>query len=518
MQVTEIKLSPSNAGNPIRLAAYCRVSSSSEDQLHSYAAQIRRYSEYAREHPEYELVDIYADEGLTGTSIQNRDEMLRLIRDCQKGKIDRIITKSVSRFARNTMELLETIRALKEYGVSVFFEEQGIDTNQLNSEMIVTFPGMAAQQESMEMSGRIRWSYRKRMESGDFITCSPPYGYDLVEGNLVIKDDEASIIQRIFEMYLTGMGKQSIANRLNQDHVPRRPGEGRWFVSTIHYILNNERYIGDALLQKKYTTDTLPYKQKVNKGLRPQYYVENSHPSIINREVYQKAQEQQKRKATPPPHLAATHLLSRLLFCPECGRAFRKIVSRGTVYWICNGKASGETNCQRRLVTEKAVYAAFSRLTEKLADSSTIILGGLISQLETLHARFNGGLSRANEIDKEIRDLAAQNHVLTIMNKSGAFTPEEYEKKAFEISTQLKALRQERRKLISEDEDIEQIIELKELSELLDSCHPEAFDESLFKKIVERIIVNDNTSLTFHLIGGLKLTENIAPKERCKTK
>lgn len=168
MKITEITTVKQQITTKIRLAAYCRVSSDSADQLHSFAAQIRYYSEYTAKHPEYELVDIYADEGLTGTEMKKRDELNRLIRDCKKGLIDRIIVKSVSRFARNTEELLVTLRMLTDLGVSVYFEEQGIDSSKLNMEMIVTFPGMAAQQESVNISGNMRWSYQKRMQSGEF--------------------------------------------------------------------------------------------------------------------------------------------------------------------------------------------------------------------------------------------------------------------------------------------------------------------------------------------------------------
>ena len=168
MQITEIAAERKQNTNDIRLAAYCRVSSDSTDQLHSFATQIRYYKDYEKKHPQYKLIDIYADEGLTGTDIKKRDEQNRLIRDCKKGKIDRIIVKSVSRFARNTRELLVTLRMLKEIGVSVYFEEQGIDTDKINMEMIVAFPGMAAQQESETISGNMRWSYQKRIGSGEF--------------------------------------------------------------------------------------------------------------------------------------------------------------------------------------------------------------------------------------------------------------------------------------------------------------------------------------------------------------
>lgn len=197
MNVIDITSELQTANSKIRLAAYCRVSSDSADQLHSFASQIRYYKDYERKNPRYQLVDIYADEGITGTSMVKRDEFNRMIRDCKKGKIDRIIVKSVSRFARNTQELLTAVRMLKEIGVSVCFEEQGIDTDKLNIEMILTFPGMAAQQESESISGNMRWSYHKRMESGEFNTCKPPYGYDSESCKLIIPIGDDDLIAAV---------------------------------------------------------------------------------------------------------------------------------------------------------------------------------------------------------------------------------------------------------------------------------------------------------------------------------
>lgn len=242
-----------------------------------------------------------ADEGTSGLSMEKRAELQRLLRDCKRGKIDRIIVKSVSRFARNTSELLTALRFLKEVGVSVFFEEQSIDSDKLNSEMILTFPGMAAQQESVAISGNMRWSYKKRMESGEFNCCAPAYGFALADGKLIVNEAEASVIRCIFDRFLRGLGKQTIANQLNAENVPRRESK-KWYAFTIHYILNNERYMGDALLQKFYTTDTLPFRELKNKGQRQQYYVSDANPPIVSRETYQAAQElqaeRQKKEST----------------------------------------------------------------------------------------------------------------------------------------------------------------------------------------------------------------------------
>ena len=282
MKSTEILIKP-NKEVKKRIAAYCRVSTDSMDQKNSFITQIKYYSNYVKTHPQYELVDIYADEGITGTSIKKRDEFKRMLNDCQKGKIDRIVTKSVSRFARNANELISAIRMLKEMDISVLFEEQGIDTDKINVEMLVTLPALSAQQESQNISDNVRWSYKKRMESGQYNTSCPAYGFRMINGELRINEDEAEVVRRIFDLYLQGYGKQSIANILNKEN----PDSSRkWYVYGIDYILNNERYMGDAVLQKKYTTETLPFTRKRNRGEKTQYYVENSNVPIISKEIF----------------------------------------------------------------------------------------------------------------------------------------------------------------------------------------------------------------------------------------
>ena len=369
MSITDITAEKQGREGLIRLAAYCRVSSNSDDQLHSFASQIRYYSEYTKKHPEYLLVDIYADEGLSGTDMTKRDEQNRMIRDCKKGKIDRIIVKSVSRFARNTEELLVTLRLLKGLNVSVYFEEQGIDTEKLNMEMIVTFPGMAAQQESVSISENVRWSYRKRMQSGEFNSTNPAYGFKLVGGQLIPEEQEANVVQRIFTLYLQGKDSQEIANLLNEEGVSRGFGKGKWYGVTIRYILRNERYMGDALLQKTFTSTTLPFRKLMNKGQKPQYYVENSNPPIVSRDVFYAAQELLNKRKRPNHQQKARHVLSCKLFCPECGRAFRRQVVNGVAYWICEGKASSVTKCKSRRVREAMVYDAFTHMLEKLQNN-----------------------------------------------------------------------------------------------------------------------------------------------------
>ena len=234
----------------LRIAAYCRVSTDSSDQEHSFAAQVKYYSEMIEKLDDAILVDIYADEGISGRGTAKRDDFKRLIADCKKGKIDRIITKSVSRFARNTVDCLETVRMLSKLGVTVCFEKEHIDTAHMTSEVILALSGTQAQDESFSHGNNMRWSYTNAMKSGNFLGTIAAYGYTLINrGTVIINEEEAQVVRLIKDLYLSGMGLQKIAKHLNATGVMRRYGKP-WNATAVKYVLTNERYIGDALLQK----------------------------------------------------------------------------------------------------------------------------------------------------------------------------------------------------------------------------------------------------------------------------
>lgn len=518
MNTTEIQNNNTEKNKIIRLAAYCRVSSNSEDQLNSFASQIQYYKNYEKTHPEYYLVDIYADEGITGTSTDKRDEFNRLILDCKKGKIDRIIAKSVSRFSRNTNELLITLRILKELEVSVYFEEQGIDTDKMNMEMIVTFPGMAAQQESVTLSENVRWSYQKRMQSGEYIPRNPAYGFNLVNGKLEINEDEANIIRRIFNLYLNGYGLQRITQNLNDSGVLNRKGK-QWHQMSIKYILSNERYMGDALLQKNYTTDTVPFLEVKNKGERPQYYVENSNPAIVSKETYNTVQLLRKQRAEQSYHKKNAYPLSNMIHCPYCGNSFRRLVTRNKAYWLCASKASGKTECKSIRLREIYVYETFTNMMWKLKKYQKELIENFIHQLEIVKSRNSQLQEQIRTIDKSIADFSAQNFIITKLHTKGILNISDYTLKASDINEKISKLRQRRRKLLSEDENDEILETVKYLNYLIDNYESSTdFDNELFNEIVKSITAVDNSKITFNLIGGIKLTEEISEEGRCKSK
>lgn len=283
----------------------------------------------------------------------------------------------------------------------------------------------------------------------------------------------------------------------------------------MNYVINNERYMGDALLQKKYTTDTLPFRKKRNRGEKPQYYVENSNPPIISRETYQAAQELQKSRNVSHKRESG-YPLTGILRCPDCGRSFRRLLLNGTAYWLCSGKASGTTDCQSRRVRENAVYDTFCLMADKLAAHRQDLLGAFIHQLELVQSRNVENQERIRQIDKQIADLSAQNLVVARLHTNGVLNATDFAAQSSVISNKINTLRLDRKKALAEDEDDELIYTLKSLDDGLEKYVPGTpFDQQLFEQIVQSITVMDNAWLTFHLIGGLALTEIIPEKVRC---
>ena len=272
-RVITIPAANQETARKLRVAAYARVSSNSEDQKHSFTAQNAYFSKLITDNPDWELADIYADQGITGTSIDKRDDFLRMMEDCRKGRIDRILVKSSSRFARNTKESLEAVRELAALGVSVYFEEQNIDTAQVSGEVLIAMFAALAQRESEAISERMRWSYRTRIDKGRFSTNKAPFGYMLADGRLEINTEEAEVVKEIFDMSLQGESISDIAKRVSKMDIPTRDKTSYWQESSILYILHNEKYAGDCLLQKTYTAQELPRFRKRNLGKYRQVFV-----------------------------------------------------------------------------------------------------------------------------------------------------------------------------------------------------------------------------------------------------
>ncbi len=379
--VSLFRTAPLNSGAKKRVAGYARVSTDNEEQLTSYEAQVDYYTNHIRSNPEWEFVDVYTDEGISATSTKRRDGFNRMVQDALGGKIDLIVTKSISRFARNTVDSLVTIRKLKEKGVEVYFEKENIWTLDSKGELLITIMSSLAQEESRSLSENVTWGQRKRFSDGKV---SMPYarflGYDKGEDNTPqINEKEAAVVRLIYSLYLEGYTPHTIAKRLTADGIPSPGGKDRWMSGTVKSILTNEKYKGDALLQKRYTVDFLTKKMKANEGEVPQYYVENSHPAIISPEVFDMVQAEMKRRKLAPNRHSGTGMFASRIICGQCGGYYGSKVwhstdkYRRTIYQ-CNNKFKGDEKCGTPHLDEETIKRLFMTAVNKLlADRDEIL-------------------------------------------------------------------------------------------------------------------------------------------------
>ena len=319
-----------------RVAAYARVSSGKDAMLHSLSAQVSYYSDYIQKHREWQFAGVYADEALTGTK-DDRAEFQRLLNDCRDGKIDMVITKSISRFARNTVTMLETLRELKLINVDVFFEKENIHSISGDGELMLTILASFAQAESLSVSENCKWRIRKRFQAGEIANLRFMYGYNIKKGEITVDHKEAEIVRMIFADYISGMGCEKIARKLNALGI-RTIRNNDWNDKRVADIIRNEKYTGSALLQKKYVTDHLSKKLVANKGRLPKYYAEGTHEPIIDQETFRKAQEimaERRARNGERAKPANKYPFTGMIKCPRCGRNYRRVVSRGRVFWNC---------------------------------------------------------------------------------------------------------------------------------------------------------------------------------------
>ncbi len=364
-----------------RVAAYARVSTNTEEQLTSYEAQVDYYTRYIQSKDEWEYVKVYTDEGISATSTKKRDGFNDMVNDALAGKIDLIITKSVSRFARNTVDTLTTVRKLKEKGVEVYFEKENIYTLDSKGELLITIMSSLAQEESRSISENVTWGQRKRFADGKV---SLPYkrflGYKKgPDGLPVIVEEEAEIVRLIYRLFLYGKSPSFIASMLTDEGILTPGGKANWRPNGVISILTNEKYKGDAILQKKFTVDFLTKKQKVNEGEVPQYYVANSHPAIIEPEIFDLVQYELKQRKESGRWTSSAHCFSGKIFCGECGGLYgSKVWHSNSQYrrmvWQCNEKHRGGEKCRVTHLTDEQIQAAFLAAFNRLLDSKAEIL------------------------------------------------------------------------------------------------------------------------------------------------
>jgi len=375
-----IRTIPAAAAKPTRLrvAAYARVSSDKDAMLNSLANQVSKYSRMIQSEPEWEYVGVYADEGITGTKA-DRPEFVRLLDDCRQGKVDMIITKSISRFARNTVTLLSTVRELKSLGIDIFFEENNLHSLTAEGEVLLTILSSFAQAESLSVSENQKWRIRTAYQRGEIMNWRFMYGYDIRKGSIEIDEDEAAIVREIFARVIDGESFRGICKDLNERGICHTFG-GKWSTSFLHYVLSNEKYAGDALLQKTYVNNHLDKKTIRNQGELPRYYVEGTHPAIIDRETFDAVQVILNRlKAKARTRKRPTQCeFTGIIICPRCNKAYRHVTSNGSTGWNCaTYMAEGKAKCHGKKIpdtTLRNVVTELLGLTEYDADAFSALV------------------------------------------------------------------------------------------------------------------------------------------------
>ena len=515
----------------IRVAAYCRVSTKQEEQLNSYEVQRKAYTEKINGKPKWTLVDIFADRGITGTSVKKRDEFNRMIRMCRRGKIDLILTKSISRFARNTVDCLKYVRLLRELNVDVFFEEQGLHSIDPGAEFYITIYGSIAQSESENISANVKWGKAQSAKEGKVTFHYKNFlGYRKgADGTPEIIPEQAEIVKLIYAQFLAGASLGGIASHLTAQGIPTPAGKETWTGSTIRSILSNEKYQGDAILNKTYIVDCLSRKVKVNHGERPKYYVEHNHPAIIDAATFGRVQEELARRAgkrrvkqvgtkTEQGKYSGKYALTELLICGECGTPYRRCTwtagGRKRIVWRCINRLDyGKKYCHTSPSIEEGVlHEAIMEAIRKTAMQNTAVLS-------TLKLHIGMGLDEAIGDDRSLNIQVRMAEIDTEFKRMLRAVSADM-KDASVNEERMTALMLEKRRLEAELEQCAAARQkrahaqsrLDEIGTILDglSNHPMTFDDQLVRQILECVVVESKEKIRVVFVGGLEVEEALS--------
>jgi len=530
--VTKIEANPllskkTNENTLLRVAAYARVSTDSEDQIESYKAQVAHYSEAIAKNPRWRFVEIYADEGITGTQAKKRKNFMRMIRDCEKGKIDLILTKSIARFARNTVDSLRYIRDLKAHGVSVFFEEQNINSMDVDSEMMIGFHSVLAQAESENISANVRWGIQQRMKSGTFAFRYNILGYRKGEnGEPEIVPEEAEAIKTIFKKFLDGDSVDQIKSFLESNEIKAKNGKIIWSKQAIYNILENERYTGDMLLQKTYIENCLTKKVKKNRGEMAKYLIVNNHPAIIDKTTFKYAQMEiahrsnkrsvSDKNITGKGKYSGKYALTDLVVCGECGSPYRRRT------WTKNGKNKKVWRCLSRVehgtkfcknsinVDEAKLYDAINRAVKKALNYKEVL--SLITANISYGATGDEQALDIYAIEQEIKTLTETSADYIKIMSATEGSKERYITEIKKINEKITILRgqlQQAKDIISANEF--QKSKLDEMKvEIAELCNNSDFTtNNEIRRIIEYIRVMGEEKIIIVLKNGIQIEEEL---------
>ncbi|WP_225358505.1 recombinase family protein [Ligilactobacillus salivarius] len=481
----------------LRAAAYCRVSTEYEEQNSSYQTQVSHYTNYILNHDGWDLVNVYADDGISGTNTKKREQFNQMIEDCMAGKIDLIITKSISRFARNTLDCLHYIRQLKEKNIAVYFEKENIKTTDAKGEVLLTIMASLAQQESQSLSQNVKLGLQYRYQQGKVMVNHNWFlGYTKdEEGHLIVDPEQAKIVKRIYYEYLEGYSCKQIARRLTTDGIPNGAGNTKWGDSNIASILKNEKYIGDALLQKSYTIDFLTKKRIRNQGIMPQYYIKDDHEAIIPKDLFRRVQEERKRRRAgikvpcgKTRHYNNRTCFSLKVFCGRCGDIYHRVAynysdeNGQVVKWLCmTGHDHDLVTCHGRAISERQLKEVCLRAFNKIIEPNKEFQAKLQNNIR--HAINQVNEEQATKLDRELDRLQ-----ILLINQ----TPpsKDYDK----ISDEFNRIQQQRDELqLTLDRQNEVVQKNVNLQNFIDinSKQLNEFDEHLVRQLIKKITIQE---------------------------
>lgn len=498
----------------IKVAAYCRVSTDSDAQLESLEAQKTHYENYITSRDDWEFAGLYYDEGITGTKKDKRPELLRLIDDCKAGKVDFIVTKSISRFSRNTTDCLELVRKLLSLHIPIFFEKENINTGSMESELFLAILSSMAEGESVSISENSKWSIQKRFENGTFKCSYPPYGYDWDGEQMLVNPEQAAVVKEIFAALLSGKGTHAIAEDLNLRGVPSKRG-GRWMATTIRGMLSNEKYVDDCLFQKTYSDSQ--FVRHTNHGEQAQYMVRDHHEPIISREDFEAAQAFVKQRASEKGGIKGTekyqnrYVFSGKIICGECGGTFKRRIHNCTGYkyaaWCCNTHIEDKSKCHMLFVKDEALKLAFITMMNKLIFSHRMILKPYLEAIKNVST--DDSLRRIQQIQTLLAQNSEKRETLTKLMTQGIIDPVLYSRETNELLSQADTFRDEIETLKNAvSGDVTKVTETTALIHFAEkSAMLHEFDDDLFERFVKRIIVHSRDDIRFELKCGLTLRE-----------
>ncbi len=500
----------------LKVAAYCRVSTDSSEQLLSLEVQKSHYEAYIKANPEWTFAGVYYDEGISGTKKEKRAGLLRLISDCENKKIDFIITKSISRFSRNTTDCLELVRKLIDLGIFIYFEKEKINTQSMESELMLSILSGLAESESVSIAENSKWSIQKRFRNGTYKISTPPYGYGNIDGEMVINKEQAEIVKWMFAEVLAGKGSQKIAEELNEKKVPTQKG-GRWRATTVRGILFNEKYVGDVLMQKSYTDSQ--FNRHINRGEKDQYYIENHHEAIISREDFKGAaaitHQHGKEKSVEKGNgkYKNRYPFSGKIICSSCGSTFKRRTHGSGhskyIAWCCSKHLSQVSECSKLFIREDKMERAFVTMMNKLIFGRKFILKPLLDELTAMsHAEGSGEIQ---EFEKQIRKISEQKEILIKLMAKKYLEPALFNMELRKLDTESETYRQQMETMTSDTEGqsskiqaVKELLRFASKAEMLTD-----FNGELFERYVEKVIVLSREELEFELKCGITLRERM---------